>query len=144
MTFFEKPLDWYSARSGMVKGNVSSYTGVLNISMQGYRSTDDIIAAQRIRSLPSNLTFSNYLKVLIMTSSINVSARIAMWPDAQTNVILLKTYNDREWHIEIINLGDLGLRDNIRMIELSLMQLYSSNSSEWILYKELSFNTLEV
>ena len=85
--------------------------------------------------------------VSIRTSSINIAARIVIWPDQNVHnsrEVLLKTYNDNDWHTEIIDLSYFILPTDVFMIELGFAQIYPSNTNEWITYKTLSFNSLEV
>jgi hypothetical protein len=145
ITFFEKPQFWNFAHSSSVKGNILGANDVLNVSMFEYLSKGDIVTAQRTRDLPLGLASNNFLRILIRSSSINVAARIAIWSSAyHFQEVLLKTYNDTEWHTEIVSLPFLGVSGTVHMIELGMMRLYPSNSTEWVSYRELSFDNLEL
>lgn len=87
-----------------------------------------------------------------MTSGLDVAARIVIWTQPNLDhsyAILLKTYNDKDWHTEIIDISyylrahsDVST-SGLSMIELGWMQVEESNSST-VFYRQLSFNNLEV
>ena len=119
--------------------------GPLKITMEGTRNGGEIVAAQKTQNIPADLASNDYIKVSIMTSSIDVAARIVIWTDFEhPREVLVKTYNDSVWHQEIVSLSFFELSGNISMIELSMKQLASSNVSDWILYKEISFGNLDL
>lgn len=145
ITFFEKPQIWNFASSNSIKGNILGANNMLNVSMDEYISKGDIVTAQRTRDLPTGLASNNFLKISIWTSSINVAARITIWSNAfGYREILLKTYNDTEWHTEIVSLPFLDVSGNVYMIELGMIRLYPSDSVEEVSYKQLSFCNLEL
>lgn len=145
IAIYEKSPDWRLAYNKPVNASISNEDGVLRVSATGNLSAGTIVAAQRLKNLAINLSVHNYLNISIMTSSINVAARIVIWTNmSYSHDVLVKTYNDNEWHSEIVDLAFFGLSGDVYMIELSLMQLYPSDSSEWVSYKQLSFNRLEV
>ena len=145
IAIYENSPDWRLAYDKPVNASISDEDGVLRVSAIGNLSAGTIVAAQRLKNLTFDLTTHNYLKISIMASSINVAARIVIWTNTSySQDILVKTYNDHEWHTEIVSLLFFGLSGNIYMIELSMMQLYPSNSSEWVAYKQLSFDNLEL
>jgi hypothetical protein len=140
--FYEDSPDWILAYNKPVNATITSEAGVLRVAASGNLS-GTTVAAQRLKGLTFNPTVYNYLKVSIMTSSVNVAARIVVWSDPnQAKVVLLKTYNDSDWHTEIIDLNFFSF-SHIYMIELSMTQVYPSNESH-VLYKQLSFNRLGV
>lgn len=143
---FKNP-DWTISASQLVNTTLSSERGVLNLSASGYLSEGLLVSAQRRNNLSINAELHNYLMVSIRTSSINIAARIVIWPDQNVHnsrEVLLKTYNDNDWHTEIIDLSYFILPTDVFMIELGFAQIYPSNTNEWITYKTLSFNSLEV
>jgi hypothetical protein len=137
--------DWETRTNAPILGGISNEGGSLKINMEGTRHEGEIVAAQKTQNLSANLASNDYIKVSIMASSINVAARIVIWTDFEHPYeILLKTYNDRAWHHEIISLPFFGLSGNISMIELSMKQLKTSNVTEWILYEDLSFGNFDI
>lgn len=137
--------NWGYKSNSPVNGGISNENGPLRVFMNGSASVDDIVAAQRTQDLPSELGSQEYLMVSIMASSINVAARIVVWTSPQQpHVILLKTYNDSDWHIEIVSLRFFDISGSIFMIELSMQRLQTSSSNEWVLYKQLSMADLEL
>ena len=80
-----------------------------------------------------------------MTSGIDVAARIVVWTDPNHSyMVLLKTYNDGNWHTEIIDLLYFGIPGGsyLSMIELGFTQI-SDGSGSIVCYSQLSFNSLE-
>ena len=138
-------LCWNMITNAPVNGSISNVGGPLKITMNGPRSAGAIVAAQRTEDLPLEIPSDGYLKVSAKASSINVAVRIVIWTDFEhPQNVLVKTYNDNEWHVEVVSLPFFRLSGNISMIELSMMQLNNSTSDEWVLYKELSFCYLEL
>ena len=82
-----------------------------------------------------------------MTSSLNIAARIVIWPTPSaidSREVLLKTYNDNQWHTEIIDLSFFGISGNIHRVELGFITLVTSNSNESVCYADFSFNRWQV
>jgi hypothetical protein len=137
---------WNLGYDRPVDANMSSENGVLKVSAVGDISSGTLVAAQRWSGLDFNMSEYKYLKVSIMTSGITVAARIVIWTD-NPYVVLLKTYNDHEWHTEVLdvvytlsNMGATSLRPG--MIELSWQQVTEGFNST-VYYSQLSFNSLE-
>jgi hypothetical protein len=122
-----------------------SADGVLKLYVNGTVSTNTIVAAQRTEGLDFNASTYRYLKVSIMTSGIDVAARIVVWTDSNhPYTVLLKTYNDKSWHTEIIDLSYFGVDSpQLFMIELGWLQI-NDGLNDNAYYSELSFNSLEV
>jgi hypothetical protein len=143
----EQP-DWWLATTPLTPATISNQQGILKLSGNGNLSEGTIISAQRSKNLTFNLVPFNYINVSIMTSSLDIAARIVIWPTNSSGSIsrevLLKTYNDNQWHTEIVELSLFGLTKNIYRIELGLITLDSSTTEEWICYKDLSFNMWQV
>ena len=119
----------------------------MNVSASGDLSEGLLVSAQRRNSLSINTAMYKYLMISVRTSSLNIATRVVVWPDQNvinSRTVLLKTYNDNEWHTEIVDLSYFVVSTNIFMIELGFEQVYPSNANEWVTYKELSFNSLEV
>jgi hypothetical protein len=134
--------DWDLAYLGVSNANISSENGVLTISVNGKVPKGAIVAAQRKIGLDFDPSLYPYLKVYIRTSSIDVAARIVLWTDPKhAYTVLLKTYNDREWHTEIIDLRYFGITSKLYMVELSFFQLSDGVNSS-VSYRELSFNRM--
>jgi hypothetical protein len=143
----KEPPQWILACNAPINANISSQDGILKLCGSGSLSANTIVTSQSFNELTFDLSKYKYLEVSISTSSINVAARIVIWTDStQSYTVLLKTYNDREWHTEIIDLSFFGISSNkLYMIELGLMQVYNLLDSNSVAsYKELSFNSLEI
>ena len=123
--------------------NILSVENTLVVTANGVVPKDAMVTAQRQVDLDFDLQKYNYLNVSILTSSLNVATRIVIWTSpSDDRTVLLKTYNDRDWHIEIINLNYFGINTNkLFMIELSWLQL-SEESNSSVLYRNLSLNRL--
>lgn len=142
----EQP-EWWLASSSLTPAGISNQQGILTLSGIGHLSKGTIISAQRSKDLNFNLIPYNYLNISIMTSSLNVAARIVIWPDSvagNSREVLIKTYNDNNWHTEIIELSIFGLTQNVQRIELGFVCIDTSTTEEWVHYKELSFNYWQV
>jgi hypothetical protein len=139
---------WRLAYDKPVGANISSENGTLKIYASGNLSVNTIVSAQRWSGLDFNLTTYRYLKVSVKTSGLDVAARIVIWTDTdQGHVLLLKTYNDEEWHTEIIDVVffleiSSVYSSQLIMIELSWQQV-NEGSSSTASYAHLSFNNLE-
>ena len=145
ITFFEKPQTWSYVASNSVKGNIIGVDGVLNVSMVDQHPEGIIVTAQRTHNLPAYLASNNFAKIVVRTSSINIATRVVLWINPYSpREILLKTYNDTNWHTEIVSLPFLGISGDVHKIELGMVRLYSSNSTESVSYKEISFANLEL
>lgn len=137
--------DWSMLTNAPINGTISNEGGPLRITMEGPCSSGNMVAAQKTRNLPAELAPDEYLKVSIKASSINVAARIVIWTDFDhPQDVLVKTYNDNEWHTEIVSLAFFQISGKISMVELSIMRLNASDATEWVSYKEFSFGTLEL
>lgn len=133
--------DWVLASNAPLDVGVMSESGTSSIYVSGQVPKDAIATIQRKQSLNFDPTVYRYLKVSIKTSSIDVAPRIFVWTDERTpQLVLLKTYNDNQWHNEIIDLAYFGINANrLYMIELGLLQVVAGyNSTVW--YRYLSFN----
>lgn len=145
ITFYEKPQIWNYGSTNSVKGNIIGVDGILNVSMYDWYPEGIIVTAQRTLDLPAGLASNNFAKIVVKTSSINVAIRVVLWIDPYIpREILVKTYNDTSWHTEIVSLPFLGIFGNVHMIELGMIRLNSSNSTESVSYKEISFANLEL
>jgi hypothetical protein len=142
-----EPSDWILSSSDPVPAGISSGNGVLTVTARGNLTQGLIVSAQRTRNLDVNLTPYYFLKISIMTSSIDVAARIVIWPTstiADSKEVLLKTYNDNQWHTEIVDLSLFGLTNRVFEIELGFVTLADLSSETYANYGQLSFNMLEV
>ena len=142
----EQP-EWWLASSSLTPAGISNQQGILTLSGIGHLSKGTIISAQRSKNLTFNFIPYNYLNISIMISSLNVAARIVIWPDSSASnsrEVLVKTYNDNNWHTEIVELSIFGLTQNVQRIELGFVSLDTSTVEEWVNYKELSFNYWQV
>jgi hypothetical protein len=139
---------WKLVYNRPIDANISNDNGVLKISASGQLSEDTIVAAQRWSGLDFDLTEFKYLKVSVMTSGIDVAARIVAWTDPDHGyVVVLKTYDDSAWHTEIVDLvyflNIMGTSSShLTMIELSMQQVYKGFNST-VCYRQLSFDSLE-
>jgi hypothetical protein len=139
---YEHQPDWKLSYNTPIEEGISSENNVLTVFARGNISAGTIVTAQRSDNFSFNLQTYRYLNVSIKTSSINASARIVIWTNSTVPcTVLLKTYNDEEWHTEIVDLSFCGVsEDKLFMIELGLMQVYDVVDSEsTVFYGELSF-----
>lgn len=147
IAIYEEQPEWWLASSLQTPAGITSQNGILKLSGIGHLTKGTIISAQRSKNLTFNLIPYNYLNISIRTSSLNTAARIVIWPDpiaSHSREVLLKTYNDNNWHTEIVELTLFGLTQQIHRIELGLVNLNTSIVEEWVNYKELSFNYWQV
>lgn len=135
---------WKLAYNKNINAKIFSEDGILTVSGKGNLTKDTIITAERFDSLTFNPQEYRYMKVSIKTSSVTVAARVLLWENrSSASVLLLKTYNDTDWHKEIVDIPTFGFDSNSPpfLIELGIVLLdgheqnYASAS-----YKELSFN----
>jgi hypothetical protein len=134
--------EWKLATNVPVNADISSQNGTLVLSASGNLIDGTIVAAERLLDYSVNVNTYNYLNISIRTSSINIAARLVVWPDPDPNdarVVLLKTYNDTNWHTEIVDLSYLGVQGPVFIADIGFQQVYSSNENESIMYRDLSF-----
>jgi hypothetical protein len=146
VAFYREQPEWWVVSSSLAPASISNQQGILRLSGIG-QSKGTILSAQRSKNLTFNLIPFNYLNVSIMTSSLNIAARIVIWPDSSlsnSREVLLKTYNDNQWHTEIIELSLFGLTENVYRIELGFVSLFPSTTEECACFKEISFNMWQV
>ncbi|HEY4674586.1 MAG TPA: hypothetical protein VIH48_00875 [Candidatus Bathyarchaeia archaeon] len=139
--------EWTLAYLGPVNASMSSESGVLKVFGDGDLKEGNLVTAQRTSDLEFDLNKYKYINVSIMTSGFDTAARIVIWTESNPDyayTVLLKTYNDTNWHTEIIDLSYFGIDgSSLFMIELGWMQLYDGSSST-AFYRQLSFSSLEV
>lgn len=152
ITFYQNPPAWKLAYNNPLNASIFSNNGLLEVFGNGDIERGNIVSAQRTTDLEFDLNEYRYLNVSVMTSGLDVAARIVIWTQPNLDhsyAILLKTYNDKDWHTEIIDISyylrahsDVST-SGLSMIELGWMQVEESNSST-VFYRQLSFNNLEV
>ena len=136
--------DWNTDMTYLAAGNVTTNNDVLSITIAGKSPNGAIVAAQRKHDLPSDLSQRSFLKVTVKTSSIDVAARVVIWANASySQDVLIKTYSDREWHTEIVDLTFFDIPESIYMVELSAMKIYASTDN-YVSYTQLTFEEMEV
>lgn len=142
---YKRNPSWSLACNKPIEANISTEENTLKIFGSGNLTAGTLVSGQRFSNLTINTTVAKYLNVSIKTSSINVAARIVVWTSPSNPVlILLKTYNDSNWHIEIIDLLCFGINvSELYMIELGWQQVYDSTGQSIVWYRELSFNQWE-
>jgi hypothetical protein len=71
---------------------------------------------------------------------VSAAARIVVWTDdGKDHLILLKTYNDNQWHNEIIQLKAFGVYGRMLVaVQLGMMS-FNSETPLTVSYKDLSF-----
>lgn len=142
---YKKNPTWTLSCNKQIEANITTEANTLKIIGIGNLTSGTIVSAQRFSNLTINTLVTKYLNILVRTSSINVATRITIWTSAsQSIVILLKTYNDYNWHIEIIDLNSFGIYvSGLYMVELGWQQVYDSTNPSTAWYRQLSFNHLE-
>lgn len=145
--FYRNPPTWKLSYTNPVNASISSENGVLQVSGNGDIKAGTVVSGQRTNDLKFDLDKYRYLNVSIMTSGLDVAARIVIWtgPDPnKASTVLLRTYDDGKWHTEILDLSFFGISGSgLFMIELGWSQVYEGSSSI-VHYRQLSFNELEV
>jgi hypothetical protein len=142
---YKNPPQWEVAYNYPVNASISNENGILRVFGNGDLKAGTLVSAQRTSNLGFDFDKYRYLNVSIMTSGLDVAARIVIWtkPDPEkVYTVLLKTYNDKNWHTEIIDLT-YWVGSGLFMIELGWSQVYEG-SSNTVCYSQLSFNSLEV
>lgn len=136
---------WKLAYNRTVDATMSSEGGVLKLYAFWSIPVDSVIMAQRTEGLEFDLFTYKYLKVSTMTSDIDAAAKIVVWTDQNHSyTVLLKTFGNKAWHTEIVDLLALGVdSSHLSMIELGWSQILAGQN-EFVYYSNLSFNTLEV
>ena len=138
---------WQLASSVPVKAELAEEDGVLNVTATESLPNYAIVTAQKLDDFVVNVTTYNYLVVSIKTSSLFTAARIVVWPNSTKiapKEVLLKTYDDNEWHTEVVDLSSIfALSGDIIGIELGFKRINPSASSESVYFKQLSFSRLE-
>jgi len=136
---------WKLSCNKPIEANMTTEQGILKIFGNGPLIAGTIASAQRSTDLTFNLVVARYLNISIKTTSINVAARIVIWASpSQYVTVLLKTYNDFSWHIEIVDLLAFGINvSGLYMVELGWQQVYDSTDQSIAWYRQLSFNQLE-
>jgi len=128
-----------------INATLSSDQGNLRSYGSGNLTSGTIVSAQHLFEPTIELEGARYLKAMIKTSGIDVAARITAWTDnVGSTLILLKTYNDSEWHTEIVDLWYFGLSNSkLQMLELGWQQVYNSTGSSTVWYSQLTLNQME-
>lgn len=144
---YANPPLWKIAYTNPVNASIFTVNEVLGIFRNGNLSAGNIVSAQRTSDLDFDLNKYRYLNVSIITSALDVVARIVIWTQPSLDhayMLLLKTYNDKDWHMEIIDLSQFGIGGaGLFMIELGWIQVQDGYSS-MVFYRQLSFGSLEV
>ena len=139
---------WRLASSVPVKGELVVENGVLKVTANESLPYYGVVTAQKLDDFVVNVTTYNYLVVSVKTSSVFTAARIVVWPHSTgmaQKEVLLKTYDDNEWHTEVVDLSSIfGLSGDIVGLELGFKSIDPSVSSQSVCFKQLSFSRLEV
>lgn len=116
--FFE---GWIFVANAPVDGYLNNSQGYLAINTDRVLNPGVIVAAQRRTLPPLDISQYPFLVVSIKTPSSLIAARIVVWLDPGQGITLLaKTYADREWHTEVIDLRFFGLSGTIQPFMLEL------------------------
>jgi hypothetical protein len=146
--FYQNSPAWRLAYSNPLNSSIFSNNGLLEVFGNGHIKGGYIVSAQRTSDLEFDLNKYRYLNVSVMTSGLDVAARVVIWTQSNLDhayAVLLKTYNDKDWHTEIIDLSyyfDVSA-SRLFMIELGWIQVQEGHSST-VSYRQLSFNSVEV
>jgi hypothetical protein len=144
--FYPSPFVWYISTSRLVSSpKVSTLSNEIIVSDEGNLSNGIIVTARRSYDLNFNESVGNFLNVTVKTSSVYVAARVTIWTsNTSAYTVLLKTYNDFNWHTEIISLSAFKIiGPNITLVELGLLEL-NNQPSAMVWYANMSFNSLQV
>jgi hypothetical protein len=132
--------NWKLVSDRPVNATLTTQDHVLSIWLSNTAPNGTLIAAQRVGGLAFDLSSVDSLKVSIRTSSVSAAARIVVWTDdGKDHLILLKTYNDNQWHNEIIQLKAFGVYGRMLVaVQLGMMS-FNSETPLTVSYKDLSF-----
>lgn len=132
--------NWKLVSDRPVNATLTAQDHVLSIWLSNTAPNGTLIAAQRVGGLAFDLSSVDSLKVSIRTSSVSAVARIVVWTDdGKDHLILLKTYNDNQWHNEIIQLKAFGVYGRkLVAVQLGMMSV-NSETPLTVSYKDLSF-----
>jgi hypothetical protein len=139
---YKTPPAWTLAYNNPINASISSENGVLMVYGEENLSAGTLVSAKRSTGLDFDFNQYRYLDVSIMTSGLDVATRIVIWTSKASYTVLLKTYDDRNWHTEIIDLT-AWIGSGLSMVELGLNQIYPGSRST-VSYRQISFNSLEV
>ena len=136
--------EWRLDNTSQTVSSLSLSNSMLDLSINNPIGNGTQISAYR-SDLPNTLNGQNYLQVSIRTSSINVAAEISVFESSSDiHVILLKTYNDAQWHTELVFLPYFGVTEPISKIELGMVQLGAFRTGESISFENLSIGNLDL
>lgn len=139
-----KPM-WTLSYDKSINAGISNEGNTLKVFGRGNLTVGTIVVAQRFYNLTFKPSVARYINVSIRASSIAAAARIVLWTSpSQFITVLLKTYNDENWHTEIIDMLRFGISDSqLYLVELGWLQVYNSTDSSTAWYRQLSFNQLK-
>ena len=132
--------DWELVSDRPVNASLTAQDHVMSIWVSNNTPNGSLIAAQRDGGFAFDLASVNSLKVSIKTSSVAAVARIVVWTDdGKDHLILLKTYNDCQWHTEIVQFSAFGVYGRgLVTVQLGMVSI-DSEVPLTISYKDLSF-----
>jgi hypothetical protein len=140
--------DWKLASNAPVEGSLDAENGTLVVSAIGPVANHTIVTAQLFLNTDKfvDLATYNYLKVSVRTSSIDVAARIVIRSNTtEIKEVLMKTYNDNEWHTEVVDLsGTFALSGMVVGVEMGFMMINTAKSGAWANFRQLSLNHWEL
>ena len=120
------------------KITTSFTSGGMNLSISGNVSqlrTNLFYGVHLATGAKVNATLSPFFQIWVKTNSIYVAGTIALLLDSGANVtIMQKTYNDIEWHLEIVHLGPFLIPPERSVVALlmGLQALKSSSSTSLV------------
>jgi hypothetical protein len=132
--------NWELISDKPVNAKLNAQNHVLSIRLSNIAPNGSLIAAQRVGGFAFDLRNAGYLQVSIKTSSLSVIARIVVWTeDGKDHLILLKTYNDNQWHTEVVQLSAFGV-SGTKLLAVQLGMIAVNSEAPLIVsYKDLSF-----
>jgi hypothetical protein len=140
--------DWKLASNAPVEGSLEAENGTLVVSAIGAVANQTIVTGQLFLDADKfvDLATYNYLKVSVRTSSIDVAARIVIRSNTtEVKEVLMKTYNDNEWHTEVVDLsGTFALSGMVVGVEMGFMMINPTKSGAWANFRQLSLNHWEL
>jgi hypothetical protein len=140
MSLFRQDPPWTLLSSDPSGSELANSNGTLMLTVRGQLYNGlDVLAGRQVNSLLDTSQYK-FLKISIMTSSLNTAAKIILWEGSQSYTVLLTTYDDRKWHTEIVDLSVFGIQGDVDYIQIGLEQL-SAAPVAVIYFTQLSFNT---
>lgn len=134
---------WTLVNNTILGAGIQASGGNLTVSASGNFTAGVFLHAQRVFNTSINLARFHYLSINIHTGSLLTAAEVILRISPKVSVsLLLKTYADRGWHNEIIDLSQFSVNSKtIFAVELGWSVLANETAAS-ASFSQLSFNRL--